>query len=81
VAFEPIAAEAGRLMASDPTLTEEAAVCKALEENPRLYEAYDIAKRKSDIARLKDSLGDCPECEANIPTGSKFCPECGEKLK
>ena len=22
----------------------------------------------------------CPKCNANVPSGSKFCPECGEKM-
>ena len=73
------------------------AASRVLEARPEIYQRYceEISAGPSNTVRAPqfvagpigkaddddDDLAECPECEEEIPAGSKFCPECGKKLK
>jgi membrane protease subunit (stomatin/prohibitin family) len=35
---------------------------------------------QAPTAPTNTSFTKCPKCGANVPSGAKFCPECGEKI-
>ncbi len=37
-------------------------------------------QQKSNLPKPTEALDICPECGTYIPSGSKFCPECGFKI-
>lgn len=43
-------------------------------------DALKSAKDEPKKASTGSSTTVCPNCKANVPSGSKFCPECGEKM-
>lgn len=42
--------------------------------------AKTVAESMSGTTEKKEAVVNCPKCNAKIKAGSKFCPECGEKI-
>lgn len=61
------------------TVEHEVPVARPVAATPGNFWAGDVDDAVADAAPIEDSV-DCPECERELPAGSKFCDGCGTPI-